>query len=257
MNDVDIIIVAPESLDYPVFRDFLHKIRRKFNKIFYVFTESSGKYNYSDFIKKDLLNIEFIHSHSQSNKDWRDIATNAAIDRSSSDRILFIEPDFKIQLEDLYKLPNKCDVVSYYDSSGRIWPSFLCVKRSILNKTDRNFSAGQFDDINKLDITTNPLTIINKKNELVDHFGKFTSDLLSVTKDFYFLNDNNVDFYHYAGITHNFNLLRDLNLNYIHKPSEFLNYLKDNLNINILKDTCYIEESNRYIDILENKYYDV
>ena len=96
MRDVDIIIVAPESLDYPNFRKFLHNVRCDFNEIIYVFTKDSSRFNYSNFIKNDLPFIKFIHSENKNNRDWRDAATNEGIDNSNANKILFIEPDFKI-----------------------------------------------------------------------------------------------------------------------------------------------------------------
>ena len=65
MRDVDIIIVAPESLDYPNFRKFLHNVRCDFNEIIYVFTKDSSRFNYSNFIKNDLPFIKFKNDSSE------------------------------------------------------------------------------------------------------------------------------------------------------------------------------------------------
>ena len=258
MRDVDIIIVAPESLDYPNFRKFLHNIRYDFNEIIYVFTKDSSRFNYSNFIKTDLPFVKFIHSENKNNRDWRDVATNNGIDNSNANKILFIEPDFKINKNVLINMNLNNDVVSYYDSALRIWPSFLMVKKELLKKTDRNFSAGQFDQIVKLDGVNFKGTMIKnkitEKNVLVDHFGKFTSDLLNLTDDFCFLNESNIEFHHYAGITHNFSLCRNNTLQYLHNPLIFLDYLNESLKCGVQLDDSYKNECVKYIELIKNHY---
>lgn len=261
MKDVDIIVVAPESVDYVYFRKFLHDIRYNFNEIIYVFTKDSSEFNYSSFITKDLSFVKFIHVENKSNRDWRDIATNAGIECSNADKILFIEPDFKIDVSDLLNLNVTNSVVSYYDNAFRIWPSFLLVKRDLLNKTNRNFSAGCFDQITRLDSKNFKIPMIKnkitEKNILVDHFGKFTSDLLEMTDDFYFLNESNIKFYHYAGITYNFSLCRMNNLKHLYYPSIFLNYLKESLNCDVKHDKIFTEECLKYIEIIQDYKNDI
>lgn len=255
MKDTDIIIVAPESHDYPFFRKFLHDVKNNFNKIIYVFTKNCG-FNYSSFIKDDLYFVDFINSDDQSG-NWYNQAINDGLDISTGKKILFIEPDFKIDKTDLLNLNPNVDVISFYETGGfRIWPSFLIVKTELINKTNRNFSAGVFEKITKLNEQNFKIPMIKQKivqnNVLVDAFGKFTSDLLEMTDDFIFLNEIGIDFYHYSGITHNFTLMRTKEYKSLHNPKEFLNYLNENLDVNVNKHPFYVEESFNFIEILRN-----
>lgn len=256
MKDTDIIVIAPESHDYPIFRKFLHEIKRDFNKIIYVFTKDSSEFNYSSFIKDDLSFINFIHSNNKSNCDWRNVATNDGLEIVTGEKVLFIEPDFRIDRITLLNLQSNNDVISYYDNSFRIWPSFLIVKSELIKKTNKNFSAGYFDKITKLDSSNFKIPMIKQKvtekNVLVDHFGKFTSDLLEMTDDFYFLNESDTKFYHYAGITHNFSLCRANNLKHLYYPDIFLNYLKESLNCDVKHDKIFIDECLKYIKIIQD-----
>lgn len=254
MKNTDIIIIAPESHDYPVFRKFLHDIKNNFNKIIYVFTKNCG-FNYSSFIKDDLYFVDFINSNDQSG-NWYNQAINDGLDISTGKKVLFIEPDFRIDKSILLNLKDDIDVVSYYDCAFRIWPSFFMVKTELIKKTNKNFSAGVFEKIIKLDEQNFKVPMIKQKiiqnNTLVDAFGKFTSDLLEITDDFLFLNEIGIDFYHYAGITHNFTLMRTKEYKSLFKPNEFLNYLNENLNVNVNKHPFYVEESFNFIEILKN-----
>jgi len=262
MKNTDIIIVAPESLDYPLFRKFLHDIKNDFNKIIYVFTKDSSSFNYSSFIEKDLKFVNFIYSENKPNCDWRNTATNIGLDVSTGEKVLFLEPDFRIDVNTLVNLQSNNDVISYYDNAFRIWPSFLIVKSQLIKKTKRDFSAGWFEKITKLDNKNFKIPMIKQKitqnNILVDHFGKFVSDLLELTDDFYFLNETNVDFYHYAGLTHNFNLCRTDNIKYLYNPSIFLNYLKECLNCDINCDINCDDQFNneciKYIELINNYF---
>lgn len=257
MRDVDIIIVAPESVDYPNFRKFLHNVRYNFNEIIYVFTKGSTEFNYSNFIKNDLSFVKFIHSENK-HGDWRDVATNEGIDNSNANKILFIEPDFKINENILLNMNLDNDVVTYYDNSLRIWPSFLMVKKELLKKTERNFSRGRFDQITKLDNSNFKIPMIKnkiiEKNFLVDHFGKFTSDLLNLTDDFYFLNESNIEFHHYAGITHNFSLCRNNTLENLFYPLIFLEYLNESLKCGVQLDDSYKNECVKHIELIKSYY---
>ena len=127
-----------------------------------------------------------------------------------------------------------------------------------MEKTDRNFSAGRFDQIIKLNgVNLKRPMIKNKiteKNVLVDHFGKFTSDLLNLTDNFCFLNESDIEFHHYAGITHNFNLCRNNTLQYLHNPLIFLDYLNESLKCGVLLDNSYKNECVEYIELIKSYY---
>jgi hypothetical protein len=254
-KSTDIIIVAPSSIDYPVFRKFLKNVYMNFNKIHYVFTinkDLENKFNYKSFIKNYLCDSRFVYDevNMEVQGDWRNVATNLALDKSESDNILFIEPDFKINQNVLYELPEK-DLIGFYEPITRIWPSFLYVKRSLINLTERNFSSGMF---NKIYTLSKESGLELRLNELIDHFGKFISDVLLLTKDYYFLNENNISFLHYAGITHNFNLCRYRYLNLIHNPKVFLQYMIDNKDPELVLDDVYLKETEEYMKLIKDFY---
>jgi hypothetical protein len=111
-----------------------------------------------------------------------------------------MEQDFILADKDI--LLREGDVLGFKEE-GRIHPGFLKVKRSLIDKTSKDFTA--------------------YPDEGMDHFGKFVKELEGLTDDFTFLGK---EYYHHmAGLTQNYRLeyVGDV-ANY--KPQEFEVYKK-------------------------------
>ena len=72
--------------------------------------------------------------------------------------------------------------------------------------------------------------------------------------NFCFLNESDIEFHHYAGITHNFNLCRNNTLQYLHNPLIFLDYLNESLKCGVLLDNSYKNECVEYIELIKSYY---
>lgn len=220
-KNADIVVVGPADIDYPLFRKFLHDVHYSFNKIYYVIStpvEHNTRLlrNLKSFIEQDLWFAEILQVPDIDGKDdWRDISTNLALNKSTSEYVLFIEPDFLITPPTLYSIPTH-DIIGYYETGAteRIWPSFLCVKRSIIDKTSKIF----YPTIN------------------YDHFDLFTEECLKCTNDVFYLNEHNIEFTHYSGVTQNLTLCgleeyQSVPLGTSDKS--FITYLENSLNANV------------------------
>ncbi len=203
----DVIIAWPDSVDYPLFRQFLREERARFNQINIVFTKTHQGFNYSEFVKESMFAdwCLFMENRPVSGEqDWRNVAIHTALQHSlHAEWILFLEQDFFPQpgfWEEVERLLNEGhEVIGVYDGT-RLHPCFLLVRRTVLKQTTEFFGA-------------NP--------PLYDHFGKFQKDL-----EYLNIKPAAVDpkfWYHMNGLSHNFRLVSDGGQpNY--KPDEFNQY---------------------------------
>jgi hypothetical protein len=272
MKNIDLIILGNSHIDYPFFRKFLKDISSEFNKIHYVFTHRTWAFvkgkdgnddinsvpDYKEFLIKNLPFVNFKQSYFEGALDWRNEAVNLGIEQSKSDGIIFIDNDFHIDANDVINLPFEHDVISHHWGYNRICPSFLYVKRNLIDKTSRFFGTGNFNSVMMLDPSKNDppkiKNLIVEESFFCDHFFKFTSDLLKLTNDFYFLNENNIKFYHYAGVTHNYRLCQLNELKDLRYPQEYIEYLKINLKVDVEMDERYVAEVTRHIKKVEEYF---
>ena len=256
LDNTDIIVVSQHTIDFPIFREFLHRHKSRLSSAIYVFPENNlDDYEYTEFIKNDLDFCKFVNSEEIKREDggitdWRDAATNRALEVSTADSVLFIEPDFIISDENLFKIPDNEDIVGYFDETLRIWPSFLYVKKYLIHKTHRNFSAGKHKHIFSLcgDYEHFEGNYEFKKYEEVDHFGKFVSDLIYHHGNFFYLNENGILFDHMRGTTHNWNLFLNNTFEHLFSLEKYKEFIRKNLNANV---NMHLEYKKQAIKILE------
>lgn len=193
-SSVDIIAIVPKEARFKVWEHLMRRGRDHYQDLIIVFTrdEITGK-DYSKETMGALPGARFFNSPEVVG-DWRNVATNYGIDKSSAENILFLEQDFFLASLDCISknLPKTLAV----KIDGRIHPCFLRVSRENIEKTNRDFSAYPDEDI--------------------DHFGKFTNQLKNVT----FLKE---PYYHMAGLTHNMRLEAQ-GKKIIYKPDEYKMY---------------------------------
>lgn len=224
----DLITCWPVNLDYPPFRMFIHLYRHFFNKVIVSWTPMESMWDFRSEVMQDLLAHEvlFLESQARPNRDWRDLATNLALLASDSPWVLFMEQDFFIRsggdLQKIWMKREHADVIGYKEGGTRLHPAFLLVKRSRIEKTDKDFSA--------------------YPDEGFDHFDKFTSQLPKPLLLDNMEIENGTGYKHMNGLTHNFNLCMRNEVKHIYKKDEFLDYLD--------RSDTNIEVSQKYRDLV-------
>lgn len=195
---IDVITVIPKEARYLFWELFLRNNYLKFDKIITVFTHDEvTKYDYSPEVKRRLPYSVFLDSPKEGKGDWRNIATNFALNHSTADYVLFLEPDFFV---------NNFDWLVASDNFGvkiaeRIHPCFLKLKRSDIEKTSKDFTA--------------------YPDRGLDHFDLFTKELVDQSVDISFLPGS--QWYHMAGLTHNMRL-ESQGQTPVYKPDEYRLY---------------------------------
>ncbi|MCK9371067.1 hypothetical protein M0R04_14240 [Candidatus Dojkabacteria bacterium] len=184
-----VIMVWPRQVDFPLCRLNLKRFRDYFQDIYIAFSNHHLDGDYTNFIRSDLesLGVTFIDAVISHGGDWRNDAINQLLDKMSPvEHVLFLEQDFLISdksfLDRVFKEDN--DFI-YYQERDRIHPAFAVVRKSIIDKTSKNFSV-----------------VLPK-----DHFGFFFDEVQK------FAQGKNIDdfgvklhedYYHMQGLTQNY-----------------------------------------------------
>lgn len=191
---ISVVVSWPSGFDFPIFRSKLPELLNHVHEVVICFTDH-GSYNLRPWLKENMKHerVKFLDVNQyEANKfggDWRNKSTNLAIENSTGDYILSLEQDFLINdyphffhIVDNFKY---LDVITFKENE-RFHPAFLLVKRSVLDKTTRNFSVLGQD---------------------MDHFWKFSKELKSFA-NFMFLSElglqENIDWSHMRGLTDNY-----------------------------------------------------
>ena len=145
----DVIVSWPRSCDYPLWRAFIERERQRFGEVIVVFTEHEGR-DLSGFVRANF-SATFLDSPPVGDRDWRDVAVNAALDRSHADWVWFTEQDFIIH--DPQRFWAAVDYACWEDAigiaepiSGRWHPACLFVRRAVIERrTERYFGPDPID----------------------------------------------------------------------------------------------------------------
>lgn len=270
--DCDIITVAPRHVDYPAYRKRLKELAPHFNKIHYLFNYHSAipyAVNYSEMIRQDIpfcnfIDVDMVNTNASAH--WYHATLTEAFKHCTSKYILILEPDFIFNVSEVIAAMSTFDrdVLTYSvrptpsDCEGnksffRISPSFFMVRRSLASQTAQDFSEGMTDNYTDLDFREDGGTVLVRypleKLKLVDCFNKFTNDLWKLTTDICLLTDLGItNYFHYAGITHNFSLCSQGNFGGLHNTDNFVQYLKDNLDVpGVAYHPDYINNTHTYL----------
>lgn len=207
----DVVVVWPKDTDFPLFRYNLRRFREYFDKVLIAVSDNGTLENYTDFFHQELSDIAQLKTIPvvDGTKDWRNVAINIMLEKSTASHVLFIEPDFLVRDERFFEVllnVNEYDFL-YYDESGRMHPACLLTSRDLIDKTTKDFSA---------------------RPPAYDHFGLFTMELMRMSNsadlDTIGLHDRE-DYYHLAGLTQNYHAKP------YYKPNEFLTYNRLSLNL--------------------------
>ncbi len=211
--NIDVIVSWPIHLDFPLWRQFIHENRSRFNKVIVVFTQMNTGRDYRPFLREQLSKegVSIIDNDEvEGSQDWRNVAVRKALGVSDAEWIWFTEQDFFPQKDFWDKVAYysfHTDAFGYYQDT-RLHPCCIFIRRNRLDQTTKDFSA-------------NPPGY--------DHFGKLQLDLekgLPIGKI-----DKEYG-HHYNGLSQNIWLLMNgLEPNY--NPPEFKEYCRKCLALDI------------------------
>lgn len=222
----DTIVAWPKNCDYPLWRDFVRKERKRMNEVIVSFTETNTGEDYRDFVRQAMF-PDYVHfveaTQPGDGEDWRNLAIHDALLHSyNAPWLWFTEQDFYPQcgfwqkVEELEAQGN--DVIAVYQQK-RMHPCCIFIKREALEKTRKNF--GIVPDIS-------------------DHFSIIQKDLenagvkiAKIPEDTYF---------HYNGLSHNWRLLSEgLLPNY--EMDKFMEYLDKCLKVKVELSEVWAEKA--------------
>lgn len=149
MSKIDVISQICVYVDYPLYREFLKKYRDKFNKIILYPSRHHGVVDLEDYLKETIpetwvkpVEIDY------GKEDWRQAETMPCLEYSGAEWILFLEQDFFCDdwdklWEDVEKAMQEADLIGWWNETHfpYVHPCFLLIKRELLDKTNKDFSA--------------------------------------------------------------------------------------------------------------------
>ena len=281
-KNTDIIVVNSPYHDFPLFRKFLIDHHHYFNKVHYVFSYNShdwevlknSLYDYSQIAMSSMPFANFLWSdHEKMNHegrpdgrltDYRDVATNMGLDASTSDGILFIEPDIRLDsLDYLLNLPGTFDLVAHCELHGLLLsPSLYWVKRSVIDQTSRWFTSTSLPLFSPMRVLTsgaesNDIPIADKilvdhTPQGGDHWRCFNSQVLGIITNAHLFNDRTYEgFKHYGAIiqtSHNFRQGKYYEKgDFLYNIPQLLDLVNRSLQCGAPLDQRYINEWNTHI----------
>lgn len=238
MIQPDIITTNTYGLDYPYWRWLIEENRPLFNQVYAVLCQDNKVLNFREFIKLFAKHYRAIDIGELKSGDWRNQTTNAGLDKSTAEFVLFLEQDF-IPIEDnffekVFEEMDDYDVAGFVDNGEewiegkRLHPAFLIVRRELIDKTSRDFSA------------------YPKKDR--DHFGIFTDELLALQPRF--LDIAKYQWKHVAGTTSNYMLVAEGSVpNY--KLEDFEDYVVLAMNVPVPQHVAFMILSKQCLEIIE------
>ena len=221
----DVIVSWPVHADFPLWRQFIHAERERFDQVIVAFTDHPG-YDYAAWIVSAMAadEVTFVPTHASGDRDWRDLAVNAALDLSDAEWVWFTEQDLIIT--DPYwfwgtvnRWSPVVDAVGIAEPGGRrAHPACLFVRREAVNATSRYFG-------------TVP----------VDHFGAFADELGTI----HYIPSSTYE--HLQGLSHNHWLIDSGEEAGRFKMDRFARYLEDCLQVDVPLDSDWAERSSSYL----------
>ena len=213
----------PSGFDYPLCRLQLSLFKKYFGRVI-VAHYRHGSPDFISFLASAHRDWIFVES-AETGEAWRERCVELALAKSQSESVLFCEQDFFWKedrfLESVLRWSGSRDTIGI-DQGNRLHPCFLLTKRSLIEKTSKDFSV---------------------QGEHLDHFSKFTQELIAGGS---FIDLKNIglfqgkDWYHFSSLTWNLFRIKDQNLREFHEPENFLIY-------NYLSRTNRIPQDKRWI----------
>ena len=140
---IDVIVSWPRGCDYPAWRRFIGDNRERFGRVWCVLTDHDGP-DYSAFLRS-LPGFDWLDSPARDGRDWRDVAVNAALDRSSAPFVWFTEQDFEV-VDPGFWQGLRAPLTGIDAADGRpLHPACLYVSRGLIEGTCRYFGTDPGD----------------------------------------------------------------------------------------------------------------
>lgn len=232
----DVLITWPSGCDYPLCRFQIQTFRSYFEKVI-ISTYDHGTPDFREFLKTAMKKTSFIDV-GYDDAHWREKCVLAGLEETESEWILFTEQDFFWKgdhfLETVLAETVNSDIIGIRQGN-RLHPCFLLVKRSILDKTTKDFSVQGQDR---------------------DHFQKVSEELLKIGsfKDIRDLGMfEGIDWYHFSSMTWNLFRIKDGDIKEFHEPAEFLVYNSMSRTKKVVQDGRWLAFTF-YAEILLTKF---
>ena len=169
-----------------------------------MFTEHDGDDDYREFVRS-VTDADCLDSPDRGDRDWRDVAVNFALDRSTAEWVWFGEQDFIIPPD--WRWPDfTADAYGWQEHDDRWHPSCLFVRRRVIDRTRRYFG-----------------------NVPVDHFYAFGREVAAQTP----IEPLAPGFEHLQGTSQNHYLIEAGIEQGIFAPARFRRYLADCLAVSV------------------------
>jgi hypothetical protein len=210
-KNTDLIVLLPFHVEFPIYRKFLIDNHQHFGKIICVLTgyfmaATDNQKRYVELLKSTMPFAHFIHAcHTTIPADVgiqsHGLMLGLKECRPEADAVLTMEPDVIVEnLDAFLKLPNTYDIVTLL-WTHQFSPSFLWVKKSVLDKVHQPFLTGTYDDVYYINNIDNSVPL---KDRLGKHIGqylcdpglKITRDLVQVADSLFCFFDDEMGFYH-------------------------------------------------------------
>jgi len=228
---IDLIVTYPTSCDYPLWRQFIHDERKRFNKVIISFTQTNQPPNLQDQIQQVMMPDDCIfitNRQLQGHEDWRNVGVNEALKYSDGDWVWLTEQDFIIKNSKFWDWVAKYqenNVVFGVKQEARIHPCCIFIRRSYLDSLNKDFSA---------------------RPPHYDHFGAIQKQIeQGLANDFPVLPDDT--YLHLNGLSHNWSLVqRGQEPNY--RPEQFRLWLGQNFKISVPLLPSWKETAREYLE---------
>lgn len=188
----DLLCVWPIHLDYPLYRKFLHDNRERFAKVIVVFTQMNTGKDYSEWVRQELNKdgVISIYNDEVLSGDWRNVAVRKGLSYSDAEWVFFTEEDFIPDPNfwgefEIAMQTKSIDVIGVKQDT-RLHPCCIFIKRSVLDKTSKDFSAHPPEH---------------------DHFGQIQKDLMNFDPPLTAFTINPKLYTHMNGLSQNLYLL--------------------------------------------------
>lgn len=203
----DLIVAYPRHLIFPLWNKYIRENRDRLAKVVIVMTDMSVPTDYTDYLKKYFYGRDVTivaNDPVTASDDWRNIAVNKGLRLSDSQWILFTEQDFLPDDNGFWGMVN-CSMETHdlidVEQDHRMHPCFILIKRSLLDKTSKDFSA---------------------KPPHYDHFGKLQLELEEMKIPKSVIADS---YHHMNGLSQNLYLLQ-IGEEPNYRPEDFKEYCR-------------------------------
>ena len=208
----DLIVSWPIHLDYPLWRQQIKANRDRFAKVIVVFTNMNVGIDYVPFIKEAMVhdNITFLKNDIvEAGDDWRNVAINTALRKSTAKWVFFTEQDFFFNEEFMDVVEEEMENVRYIRAmvGDRVHPCCLILRKDLLGQTRKYFGVVK---------------------DVYDHFGFLQYELEGEK----YFNIPEEYWKHLGGLSQNMIMLKNgEGANYM--PDDFHEYVKDCMKVTV------------------------